>query len=245
MGLNKASGEMYPFITDTWNIVRGICSHFCTYCYMRENGFKHYIKFVEDELKTDLGTDKFIFVGSSCDLFAKNIPSEWIIKTIQHCNKFNNDYLLQTKNPDRYLEFINSGLYTDRMGFCTTIETNRYYPDIMKFSPTPVERAKAMNLVSKSVSTLVTIEPIMDFDLGELVDLVKICNPMLVIIGADSKIYKLKNKNQSPGNQNWMLNSKIPKLPEPNRDKILALINELTKFVRVIQKSNLNRLLPS
>lgn len=213
---------MYEFVTHTWNTVNGICSHFCTYCYMREIGFKHSIRFYEDELHTDLGIGNRIFVGSSCDLFAKNIPSEWIIKTIQHCNSFNNEYLFQTKNPERYLEFIDSGLYTNKMGFCTTIETNRHYLDIMKFSPTPFERAKAMNLVSNSARTLVTIEPIIDFDLDELVDLVKMCNPMLVIIGADSKKHSL---------------------PEPSNEKILALIKELKKFVRVIQKPNLNRLL--
>uniref|UniRef100_UPI0032177665 DUF5131 family protein n=1 Tax=uncultured Draconibacterium sp. TaxID=1573823 RepID=UPI0032177665 len=222
MALNIAKGDMYDFVTHTWNTTRGICSHFCSYCYMKDIGFKHSVKFMSNELNTDLGNGNFIFVGSSCDMFAKNIPSEWIAQTLQHCYRFDKNYLFQTKNPERYLEFIDSGLYTEKMGFCTTIETNRHYPDIMKLSPTPIERANAMNLVSKSVRTLVTIEPIMDFDLDELIDLVKMCNPMLVIIGADSKKHEL---------------------PEPDRDKILALINELTKFVRVIQKSNLKRLL--
>jgi molybdopterin converting factor small subunit len=36
--------------------------------------------FDEKELKTDLGKGNFIFVGSSCDMWAQNIPEEWIEK---------------------------------------------------------------------------------------------------------------------------------------------------------------------
>lgn len=34
MGLNKSKGNMYEFITDTYNIVKGACDFGCSYCYM-------------------------------------------------------------------------------------------------------------------------------------------------------------------------------------------------------------------
>lgn len=36
MGLNKAKGEMYKFVTHTWNTVKGECFHNCRYCYMKK-----------------------------------------------------------------------------------------------------------------------------------------------------------------------------------------------------------------
>ena len=68
----------------------------------------------------------------------------------------------------------------------------------------------------------VTIEPIMDFDLDEMVSMIKFCGPLKVNIGADSK-----NNH----------------LPEPSKEKLLALINELQKFTIIDRKSNLERLL--
>ena len=70
---------------------------------------------------------------------------------------------------------------------------------------------------------MVTIEPIMDFDLGVLVSLVSACNPEWVNIGANT-------------------NHKI-KLSEPPKDKIKALIEELSKFTKVKVKKNLKRIL--
>ena len=68
---------------------------------------------------------------------------------------------------------------------------------------------------------MVTIEPIIDFDLGAMMALVMRCNPEWVNIGADSRCHNL---------------------PEPSADKIDALINELRKFTEVKLKANLKRL---
>lgn len=64
----------------------------------------------------------------------------------------------------------------------------------------------------------VTIEPIMDFDLPKLVELIKMCEPIQVNIGADS------------GNNN---------LPEPSA---IDLIEELKQFTTISKKNNLKRL---
>ena len=90
---------MYEFVTHTWNTIKGACPHDCSYCYMKRWGKQNPDRFDEKELKTDLGNGNFIFVGSSCDMFADDIPETWILRTLEHCFKYNNRYLFQTKNP--------------------------------------------------------------------------------------------------------------------------------------------------
>jgi hypothetical protein len=178
--------------------------------------------FDESELKTNLGAGNFIFVGSSCDLFAKDIPEKWMLKTLKHCEKFDNRYLLQSKNPRRILDYMHARIISQKSVFCTTIETNRYYPDIMKNCPHVYERAETMSRISEVVKTFVTIEPVMDFDLWEMVRMIAPCHPEQVNIGADT------------GHNH---------LPEPPKEKILELIAALSEFTTVKQKINLSRLL--
>lgn len=222
MGLNKTTGNMYSWITHTWNTIKGECPHGCTYCYMKRWGKQNPVRFDESELKTDLGSGNFIFVGSSCDMFAKDIPDFWILRTLSHMEKFDNKYLLQTKNPERLLDYIDACVVSDKCVVCTTIESDSYYPDIMKDSPHPMQRSLAMAEISSVVDTYVTIEPIMDFNLEHMVRMIRRCNPKQVNIGADS------------GNNN---------LPEPPKEKLLNLISGLKNFTTIDQKKNLTRLI--
>jgi len=215
MGLNTSKGNMYEFITHTWNTVKGECFHDCSYCYMKRWGKLKPVRFDEKELKTDLGNDNFIFVGSSCDMWASNIPDEWIFKTLTHSNKFDNKYLFQTKNPRNIRHIL-----VPYSHVCVTLESNRFYPEIMNKSPHPVERMEEMQLIRHPL--YITIEPILDFDLSFFVEMIKRCDPVQVNLGADS------------GNNN---------LPEPSKDKILDLISELQKFTVIHNKKNLQRLL--
>ena len=218
MGLNKSNGNMYDWVTHTWNAIKGACPHDCSYCYMKRWGKLNPVRFDQKELKTDLGKDNFIFVGSSCDMFAEDIPERWIMETLLHCSKFDNTYLFQTKNPTRVLYFSE---WPERSIFCTTIESNRMH-DAMGITRPPIERSRAMNAISVFNKTYVTIEPIMDFDLKELTHLIAMCNPIQVNIGADS------------GGNN---------LSEPSVLKIIELINVLSEFTIVKEKKNLKRLL--
>ena len=102
MGLNESTGNMYDFVTHTWNTVKGKCPHDCSYCYMKRWKNQKKIRFDSKELETDLGKGNFIFVGSSCDLFAHDILYEWIIKTMEHLKRFDNKYLFQSKNPEYF-----------------------------------------------------------------------------------------------------------------------------------------------
>jgi len=223
MALNKQKGNMYGFITHTWNTVKGKCPHDCSYCYMKAHGEQKDLHFDEKELNTDLGGRNFIFVGSSCDMWAESVPDEWIAKTIEHCRKYqNNNYLFQTKNTARFVEFLEHDTFPLGTVLCTTIETNRNYPQ-MGTAPNTHERA--IWLGSRELRTyakMVTVEPVMDFDLFELSFLVRRTGAVQVNIGADSKGHGL---------------------PEPSYDKINNLIDTLPEWIRVIQKPNLKRIM--
>lgn len=214
--LNESRGNMYEFVTHTWNTVKGECPHGCTYCYMHRWGKQKPVHFDEKELKTDLGTGNFIFVGSSCDLFAEDIPEKWIIDTLTHCGKFDqNRYLFQTKNPEGIRRIL-----PYQSIVCVTLETNRYYPEFMKMSPSPLNRVHEMLKIRHEL--FITIEPVMDFDVLDFLDMIKSCSPKQVNIGADS------------GNNH---------LPEPSKEKLMDLIDELKKFTTIHHKRNLSRIL--
>jgi DNA repair photolyase len=217
MGLNVSKGNMYSWVTHTWNTIKGQCPHDCQYCYMHKWGKQKPVRFDHKEMMTDLEQGHTIFVGSSCDMWAEEIPDPWIAETLLRCMDFNNTYLFQSKNPRRFSDFFNH-LTTDTK-FCTTIETNRWYPQ-MGCTPGPKDRA--LFLREWPFDVYVTIEPVMDFDVDLLVDIIKICEPKQVNIGADS------------GNNH---------LPEPSKEKLMQLIEALKEFTVIDQKRNLNRLL--
>ncbi len=218
MGLNASKGNMYEFITHTWNTVKGRCYHDCSYCYMKRWGTPGKIHFDRRELNTDLGTGNFIFTGSSNDMFAWKVKKDWIEATLEHCRRFENRYLFQTKNPARLYDYAD--FLPKKSVVCTTIETNRWYPHHMGATPSPEIRALFMSLY-KNFDRYVTIEPIMDFDITVFPELILMAKPVQVNIGADS------------GNNN---------LPEPSWDKIQQLVSLLEGHTKVVLKKNMKRL---
>lgn len=231
--LKRSTGNMYEFITHTWNPIIGKCPHDCKYCYViyKYGQMKNEtLRLDKDCLNDDFGTGKFIFVGSGVDLFANNIPEEWINRVLNKCAEGNNDlfgstnrFLFQTKNPSKMLQFIDHPIFQSSV-VCTTIESNRYYPSIMNHAPHVEERALAMNeIANRGIETYLTIEPIMTFDKDELVRLIRMCRPTQVNIGANT-YYKVR-------------------IPEPTKHDILDLVNEINSECKVELKSNLNRII--
>lgn len=223
--IKESTGNMYPGFK-TWNPLAGKCEHECEYC--SSNSFMRYPVFREkysgcprldrNTLEKRLGIGKMYFVVAQNDLFQAHISKCWISEVLRHCCMYDNTYLFQTKNPERFVDFLQE--YPEKTIFCTTIETNREYSQ-MGNTPSVSNRAFGMWNI-RDANKQVTIEPIMDFDLTEMVELIKMCEPKSVNIGADSKHNHLT---------------------EPSKDKLLALIDELKKFTIIDQKRNLDRLL--
>lgn len=222
----KSNGNMYTW-AKPWNPLGGKCSHDCLYC--STISLRRYPVIDEKysgevRLYSDLFSlpkkSKTIFVVAQNDLFANNVPTQYIMRVIYECRKNEQHiYFFQTKNPDRYLSFLPD--FPKGSILCTTIETNRVYPQMGIVAPRTSERAEAMYKIT-GYEKQVTIEPIFDFDLPELITLIKMCHPSKVNIGADSKSHHL---------------------PEPSKEKLLALIDELKKFTVIDQKRNLSRIL--
>jgi hypothetical protein len=156
MGLKERDGNMYEFITHTWNPVKGKCLHDCSYCYMKYLNKNQKDEHIDiDEFKTDLSRDKYIFLGSGIDLFAKNISSNWIKRSLDKCYEANNNlfgesnrYFFQSKNPQRFLEFINHPVFKDSV-ICTTIESDIWYSEHMRKSPKIEDRVSAMERIAE------------------------------------------------------------------------------------------------
>jgi len=235
MSMNKSGGNMYDWVTHTWNTVKGQCPHGCTYCYMRRWGDQPPARFDERELRTNLGRGNKIFVGSSCDLFAAEIPIAWINATLQHCyaDHYENTYVFQSKNPQRMIDLVK--IHRDNWKpyggdktptyIGTTIESNIHHA-AMGTAPHPYKRARAFEHAPVSLIKFVTVEPIMDFDPDTLAGLIIGAGPRQVNIGADSRQESQRD------------------LPEPTTHKIVQLIEQLVSAnIEVKQKTNLRRLM--
>lgn len=218
MTLRESKGNMYEWVTHTWNAIKGKCPYDCSYCYMKRFP-QGELRFDEKELKTKLGEGNFIFVGSSTDMFSDEILDKWIEKTLEHCNNYpKNTYLFQTKNPVMFHKWKNDLPTNSILG--TTIETDR---DTPSKAPKVAERIAWMSDKDLWLKRkMITIEPIMDFDVLNLIWMIKEVRPEFVSIGADSQGHNLK---------------------EPLEFKIHNLIKQLRKFTKVNLKDNLKRIL--
>lgn len=217
MPLRKSVGNMYPFCTDTFNPISGRCIYSCSYCFMRR--FKlEAIRLKEEELKIYLGEGKTIFVGSSTDMFAANVPKKWISMVLNKCREHDNTYLFQTKSPWRFHNFPDE--FPKKTIYGTTLESDIHYPEITK-APMPSDRTSAMINLGPT-RKMVSIEPIMKFNHDTFVMWIREIAPEFVSIGADSKGHGL---------------------PEPTPEEITQLILELEMFTSIKLKKNLARIL--
>lgn len=216
MAMNKQKGNMYGFITYTWNPIKGICPHDCSYCYMRRWWSKMTApRLDEKELRCNLGKDNYIFVGSSIDMWARINFITWQEAVLNYCKSNpQNIYLFQTKNPERYLDHK----FDDNHILCITLESNRIYE---KYCPVPEDRINAFSKIDHP-HKMITIEPVLDFDPTIMLSMIDKINPEQINIGANTSSHKL---------------------PEPSRMNIKNFINCLqSKGYNVYLKDNLKRL---
>ena len=230
MGLNRSKGNMYSWISHTHTHLGGECPHKCSYCYVnnlrfgRPEKYQGPIWLIGKELNVKYGKGKTIFIENCNDLFAEGIKYNLIRSILNHCTEWpDNTYVFQTKNPERAKFWTDClRLLPDHIIMGTTIETNRdTYP--MSLAPSPAARALFFKQIEgDDLKKFVTIEPIMNFDVDQLSEMVIGIKPSFVNIGADSK-----------GNN----------LPEPPYFKVKALIKNIKSAgIDVKEKSNLKRL---
>lgn len=227
MSLKRAAGNMYPWVTHVHSHLAGACPHQCAYCYVQamERRFKsgRYagpLRLDEAELKVNYGYGKTIFVEHMNDLFAANVPGEWVSQILTHCCRYpENIYVFQTKNPVATMGWA----FPPSWMLGTTIETNRA---IEGAAPHPLARAEAMAVIrwhAPDAVLFVTIEPILDFGVDAVLAMLEAIKPNFVNIGADSKGHGLV---------------------EPSADKVRELIAGIQALgIELRQKRNLGRIL--
>jgi hypothetical protein len=218
--------NMYKLSVHQWNPFAG-CKHDCIYC---QSSFQRQLKrwakkscakcyeFVPhthpDRLNQSLPKTKymqFIFTCSSGDIaFCRTDNLEEIITRIH--SEPNNAFLIQSKNPKTF----NRVIFPKNVILGTTLETNRdELCEGISRAPKPSQRYKDFLEVNHPLK-MVTIEPVIDFDLNVMIDWIGNINPCMVWLGYDS------GKN---------------KLPEPKLEKVKSLHWELAKrgFVVILK----------
>jgi protein gp37 len=148
------------------------------------------------------GEDQFIFTCSNGDIsFCSTEYLKRIVKRIEE--QPHKTFLLQSKNPKTFTRVV----FPQNVILGITLETNR---DEYVFSKAPKysQRYKDFKQIQHP-HKMVTIEPIIDFDLDEFVQWIKDINPELVWMGYDS------GKNN---------------LPEPSLDKFNELHKRLNQL---------------
>jgi len=225
MPLKKSTGNMYPWVTHTHSHLGGECPHKCVYCYVdnprfgRPAKYQGPLRLIDSEFEVNYGTDKTIFIENCNDMFANDVPADFINDILTHCHAWpGNTYVFQTKNPIRYWSWKEYLPANSILG--CTIETNRGTAGI-SMAPHPKKRASVMtDLPGRK---FITVEPVLDFDVDILAQWISVINPEFLNLGADSKNHHL---------------------PEPTVEKVHALVDKLHEYgIELREKHNLGRLM--
>jgi DNA repair photolyase len=206
----------------TWNPFIG-CRHNCTYCYASDiakrqkhrcqNCYDFVPHLHPDRLQKRFKKGETVFVCSMGDIsFAAFDTFTGILAVIS--NQPKTTFYIQSKDPIYFREYLErfGCSIGDNVVLGTTIETNRNTKQYSN-APIPTYRYEAMKLLKHR--EYVTIEPIMDFDMSEMLSWLIEIKPEFVYIGYNSK--DRKNKH----------------LPEPSLAKTEALIAVLEKITEV------------
>lgn len=205
--------------TKTWNPFKG-CRFDCTYC---KPTFKKqakrqkrrcmdcysFVPHYHPERLTKIPSSDIVFVCGNADIsFCDPDYTRQIVEAIKQHNRRcpHKIYYFQSKRPEYFGQFLTD--FPGNVILVTTLETNRDdgYQLVSK-APVPSERFKQfMNLeYSRKV---VTIEPLLDFDVKVFVERILLIKPEYVWIGFNSRPNQVS-------------------LPEPSNKKVLAFIRNL------------------
>lgn len=225
--LMKSKGNMFPGPNlYTVNPITG-CEFDCFYCYLRRGKHPYPMALAFHPERLDRwGDDKgIIFIGSAGDTFGKNVPQRWIWEVLAHCKLYPLSwYLFLTKYPVRYLEFLKGCYFPPRCFLGCTLETNRTTEAISK-AHLPFRRVEEMLALqlylSGDITLMLSLEPLLRFDLDHYVSQIESIQPHHVYVGGDSKACNLE---------------------EPSSLDVMALLERLIDITQVKVKPNLYRL---
>lgn len=215
-----AESNMYAD-TVTWNPFKG-CRFGCTYCKpsfqaqakrQKHNCMKcyefephtHY-----DRLKR-IPKGKRVFVCGNGDLaFAPRMFVDMLLTRILEAAREDpeREFYLQSKSPSCFARFVHS--LPSQVLVVTTLETNRdagYLEAVRSTAPLPTARWEAFCRLPHH-RRVITVEPVMDFDLHTFAGMIIDAEPETVWIGFNSR-------------------PKSVKLPEPSPSKVMKLISLL------------------
>jgi DNA repair photolyase len=224
---HKTHGKMFSIVTGTWNPISG-CLYDCRYCWAKNlaltklkttkryaDGFKPSLNISEFRVRFHKGD--LIFVADMGDMFAPFIPDKWVKQVLDHIRQFPEaDFLFMTKNPKRYLELLPFIPQNAILG--ATIETNidsLITLEKVSVAPPPSNRAEAMAKLDWD-RKIVSIEPILRFDLDTLVKWITDIDPFIVYVGYDNYCHQLQ---------------------EPQLQTTLQLMQQLSENALVIKKT--------
>lgn len=207
--------------TKTWSPFKG-CYFSCSYCIpsfqrlakrLKKKCLECYLYTPHEhpERLSKIPSAKIIFVAGNGDIFfAKPSFVYRIIEAIKKCNRTfpSRVYYFQSKNPGIFEIYLSS--FPKNVILVTTLETNRD-KGYEKISRAPKPRKRFEDFKSlKWKRKVVTIEPVMDFDLKQFLQWILEINPEYIWIGYNSR-------------------PKEVKLPEPNLSKLRKFIQRLRK----------------
>jgi len=171
------------------------------------------------------------------DLFAGMVSAPRRYKRRQGVERFHskrksysrlpNRFLFQSKNPARFKGFLDFMPEHTTLG--TTIETDdvaRYMVDAISKAPDPFDRVLAMESYDRyDKEVMVSIEPIMGFDLKTLNQWIRFISPGYVSIGCETKgVFERLG------------------IPQPSHEKVIELVEAIDSYTEVRLKPNLKDL---
>lgn len=218
--VNIKPSRMYAE-TKTWNPFKG-CGFGCSYCVpsfqaqakRQKQNCSNCYKFIphkHPERLPKIPNAPTVFVAGNGDIsfcdpaFVRQIIAAIVKKNLKRPNQV---YYFQTKRPEYLAQFI--GEFPPNVILVTTLETNRDegYGAVSK-APYPSKRHAQFKQLDWP-HKVVTVEPAMDFDLDVFSEWLISLKPEYVWLGFNSR-------------------PKSVSLPEPSKEKMLALAGRLKK----------------
>lgn len=213
----------------TWNVFRG-CKFDCSYCKpsfqaqakrQRKNCEKCYTyePHMHLERMTKIPKADIVFACGNGDIaFCSSSYLDLMFDQVRL--RTDQTFYFQTKRPECLLGWQ----MPSNVIVVTTLETNRdegYREHVSETAPLPTDRGYQFFWLDHP-RKVVTIEPIMDFDLETFSRMIKAINPEYVWIGYNSR-------------------PKQVQLPEPSLAKTHALISELCYAGIEVKEKNMDR----